>query len=554
MRSYVLPFLGFVIVTAAIVPPTGDYPVVDDFFHARVVWETLAAGSYQPHPFIGSTFVLQALWGLPFAALFGENFVALRISTLVLAVAGMGAVAWGARGFGAPRWAALLAGATLWANPIFMHLSYSFMTDVPFFALIALSTAAYAMGFKADSARLIAVGTALGFAAFFVRQHGLGVVLAAWAAAIVSWVLYRDRLSTPAVLSLVLSSVTGCLIVYLYLLVYPMSETQGTWLTRGGEWTTGQRLKWSSWYVVIALLYMGLFALPLAAARIVQVVRGDERWSWTSWLGVAALAATLFAGSILLTRGMTRMPYAADYLYDMGVGNITFTGTSQEHENFSVVSVGKYWWIPTMAALGAGALLLRQALHFVWPFGRIAKEERPARRQGLFLLACLSAYIVGMLPFLPDAFNDRYMLPALAPALMFMARPLSRARGWWAKASGIAVLIALFFISLIMHQDYTALTKARWQAYDWLIEEQNADPLTIDGGYEYNGVYTMDEYVRRHDSKTFWDMGVTGYWLLHPEYAVDLVDRHGYEEIRRVPYFSWLGLETRAVRVFRKIG
>src|SRR5215467_14824760 len=72
-----------------------------------------------------------ALFCLPF----GFSFTALRVSTWVLAVAGAIGLYELLRDLGIDRGASLLGTATLGANPLYMILGLSFMTDVPFAAV-----------------------------------------------------------------------------------------------------------------------------------------------------------------------------------------------------------------------------------------------------------------------------------------------------------------------------------------------------------------------------------------------------------------------------------
>src|SRR5438445_5036192 len=63
-----------------------------------------------------------------------------------------------AREVGVPPWGALLGTGLLAVNPIFFHLSYSFMTDVPFMSLLLLASYCYIRGLRPEGRRQKAEG------------------------------------------------------------------------------------------------------------------------------------------------------------------------------------------------------------------------------------------------------------------------------------------------------------------------------------------------------------------------------------------------------------
>ena len=78
----------------------------------------------------------QAWWGKLFCAGGGFSFTALRWSTLVLWLFAALATTLSALRLRARPFTAALAGALIIANPIAMNLGYTFMTDVPFMAVV----------------------------------------------------------------------------------------------------------------------------------------------------------------------------------------------------------------------------------------------------------------------------------------------------------------------------------------------------------------------------------------------------------------------------------
>src|SRR6266487_3027811 len=116
------------------VPPAGDFPIADDWLYARMVKSLVELGQLQISPWSSATFVLQAYWGALFAQLFGFSHSVLRASTLLLGALGVLAFYLLLRDL-LDRRRALLGALLLLANPLYVHLSYTFLTDIPFLTL-----------------------------------------------------------------------------------------------------------------------------------------------------------------------------------------------------------------------------------------------------------------------------------------------------------------------------------------------------------------------------------------------------------------------------------
>ena len=134
-KSLFFPLAALMLITVALVPPRGDFPLNDDWIYAKTVEGILETGTYEANPYGDPTLIAQAYWGALFCDLFGYSYPVLRVSTLVLCLLGAWAAAHCARACGLPYGAALLSGGIFIANPFVLNLSYTFMTDVPFLAL-----------------------------------------------------------------------------------------------------------------------------------------------------------------------------------------------------------------------------------------------------------------------------------------------------------------------------------------------------------------------------------------------------------------------------------
>jgi hypothetical protein len=165
--------LGGAALVLLLVSPAHEYPIIDDWNHAVSVQTMLATGRYVAPPTMQANLVGLTVWGALWAKLFGFSFSTLTASVLALALAGLLAFYGLARAVGVAPGGALFGTALLGLNPIFFHLSYSFMTDIPFLALALLACYCYVRGIQRAGLGWLVVGGLLAGWAFLIRQFGV---------------------------------------------------------------------------------------------------------------------------------------------------------------------------------------------------------------------------------------------------------------------------------------------------------------------------------------------------------------------------------------------
>ncbi len=172
------------IVSILLVNPLYDYPVGDDWTYALSVQYFLETGRLRLPDESAASLIFQTLWGALFCWPFGFSFSALHLSTLALSLAGLWAFyrlcalrLEDARAEVASSWFPLLATLALWFHPIFFALSFTFFTDVPFFALFLLALYFFAKSRAArreqERARALVLGTVFSGFAVLVRQYAI---------------------------------------------------------------------------------------------------------------------------------------------------------------------------------------------------------------------------------------------------------------------------------------------------------------------------------------------------------------------------------------------
>jgi 4-amino-4-deoxy-L-arabinose transferase-like glycosyltransferase len=186
-RDVVIDIALLLVVWAAIVAlvdPRGDFPLNDDWAYAGSVQMLRDEGVFRLPGWAGMTLITQTVWGVLVTAIAGFSYTALRASTLVLGGAALVATYLLARQMRAARAVAVLAALVLAANPLFIVLAHTFMTDVPMLALTLYALLAFGRALQSGSRLAWGAGTLITIAAVLCRQPGLFLAMGFVATAI----------------------------------------------------------------------------------------------------------------------------------------------------------------------------------------------------------------------------------------------------------------------------------------------------------------------------------------------------------------------------------
>jgi hypothetical protein len=153
-------------------------PLIDDWTYAWSVGHFLQTGALRMLEWSAHYPLAQILWGALYSQLFGFSFAVLRLSTLVIAWAGLLAFYLTLRELEIRPLPASLGAVMLLCNPVLFMLSHSFMTDVPFVSVMNGSLLCYVRWTKRGHTHDLALGSALAVVAFLIRQLGAALALA----------------------------------------------------------------------------------------------------------------------------------------------------------------------------------------------------------------------------------------------------------------------------------------------------------------------------------------------------------------------------------------
>lgn len=422
-----------------------------------------------------------------------------------------------------PPRAALLGTAILGLNPLYLFLSYSFMTDVPFVALLLLASLLLVRGIQGHGEVWLWLGSIATALAYLTRQYGIIFAIAAlaslWWSHRLSWRRAARIAAIPLVVFLAYSLWESTQPVRLEL--YLEAQMRAAVPTLSSQWFAGrtERLTW-------VFSATGLFLLP--ALRLPR----------RPLVALPAIIVMLFFQMSNLATYGTLFPENGSVIDHTGFGMFEYHKTP--------VLAEQVWTLAGIAGGVVFAFVLTDIGVQAWQWLRSRPwQHRSGSNLSLLIYTTGIAMAGGIFSLTPFIF-DRYILSIL-PVLIIATlrrtqssvlatnkeRPAIFALRW----TGMAALAILALLGL---QDYKWHAEARWAAAESLLAS-GVPVRQIDAGFEWQGWNLYQEgarYIRQ--SGDYSHAAFPPAVLLDPVYLVSDTPVEGYTLISTHPYMSWL--------------
>ena len=460
-----------------------NVPLVDDWTYAWTVEHLLRTGRFRVLDWSSTYPVSPAIWAAAWSEAFGFSFASLRLSTLLLAIpccAGLYAML---RQLDASPRLAWIGALTLATNPLFVFLSSSFMTDVPFMTFTTLALLSYVRAAKSGESRFVWFGGGWALAAFLARQVGLVTPVAAlplvvwpvtdrsqrerirmavalgvsWAVIVVVWVVLRRNIGTTSVMTqwmwnlMARPSNYASLNTYLMVLIgFYMLPAMLARASATGFWRRPR--------MAAAVLAASAVLLLLVFRTIPQPLKPDQTWSLRE---VGASRALIDGG--LASRAVTTFAWP--------VRAVTLLSTTL----LLAALLGRRGPVAACAAL---ARITAARVRRLPEDGGAVAGWTVARTP---LLTYIAAYLV--LTNLLWMYHDRYYLVLVPPLLALTLASCRLDR--YPRAATIA-LVCFAAVALIGTNDALRFNEAVGETSRALIDA-GVPPSQIDAGYAWNG-------------------------------------------------------------------
>lgn len=501
----------------------------------------------------------QLYWSLPFLHFFGLSFSAARFSGLLIACACVYLTHRILVRSGVSVFNATVGTLTFALSPLFLPISFSFMSDVAgLFALLlcldlclrslqsSTPRAASAWLFLALAANLV-LGTA--------RQVSwLGALLIVPAA---YWLLHHRR---PALWKALTVWIFG--LVCLYACVKWFQHQP---FTQSDNPLDDVHNRQSSSEIIVNFLHFGLslplFLLPVLIGFITPAWLQTNRSKRIAGFGALVLAASTGAAVFLNQRRSLAdwfAPFTKNYVTAQGFISIPDIGVRPTQLSYGV-RAGITWLVVAACIAIATCILAREPSDHL-PVPGAGVESLTSRNLWLLIAPFTLVYCCLLAPRgLVGSIFDRYLLPLLVVALIAALLLYQRYVADRLPAISLIFLLITAAYSVAAMHDVYAIERARLTAANEL--QQAGVPRTaFYGGFEYDGWTQIDSwgYVQSlhlnlppalahdpSDANTNKGCGYIFYKLfaaIKPAYAIsfDPLSCQGPSHFAPVPYRTWL--------------
>jgi hypothetical protein len=539
----------------------GDFALNDDWAYAYTARHFLESGHIRILDWAAPSLVTHALWGAALLRILGDSYVSLRIGTLVWALfAILLTYAVARRATLAPR-PALIVALSLAVSPWFVNLAFTYMTDVPWLtmmlgALVVFSLAIDPASVGLRRAGLLLLSGAIVGAASLTRQFAI-ITAPGFAAALALDHRRRDGDAwlRPTARNTLLFGLPITLLFGSFYLWY--TRIHGS--TLAGRNTFHAILDLGPGRILTHVFcvahYAGLWVFPLAW---VVLLRRELRLvvSRRQALGALLLAGGFAIIMFVLDLGdpaMARpacvihglMPYLSNLFFLTGLGPPTIADVYDGRA--PLPHAGR--WLGILLTLGS---TLGTVVGTGFATTTVRRLRRSVRRKDLadatrsetqretmhvLLFAVGACYLLWHLCTGQFLF-DRYLLPLLPLVVLFAleAAPPQVAGSPWI----LVFLLASGVFSVAGTHEYLSWNDARDRAVHGLLN-QGISHTEIDGGFEVNGPWNFEDFVRRTGKLHGEGDGL--FWVAHALYRVSFWPsrRPDCTTLSRYPYWTWPG-------------
>lgn len=517
----------FFLFAELIINPIGNFALNDEWLYAKMVFDFNQYHSLDTSKWGYTSMLTHLLYGHLVVSVFGCSYVILHLSTLPLALAGIICYYYLLRDFVVKNSiSAFLLSLLVLANPLYLSLSNSFMTDIPFISTLIIALYFY-LKYKTSNTHLF-LGISMLFCVWsiLIRQLGFAFVLGIF----VSEILI-DKRKIWSGLILMLTALLS-LWAFEYWLSFKHQSNGYSYLYFGNgsrlnsEVITSTIINFSKRWVHY-ISFTGFVLAPLLITKLFFLVKRNELFKHKL---VLALTIVLY---IPVLWSMQKFPIG-NYFYNTGVGAETLYDTyilqlNTQHSYsviFSIIKVASY--------IGSFVLLFILVSYAFEVF----KNGTQIKNNNYSLLAISFAlfFYYSFLALASPIF-DRYILVFSIFIVPFVIHNTSISlNGWYLF---LISLLAIF--SVLATKDYFEGHRTRWKAINFLRNECHISDEQINGGLEHESTV----FYKRIDWFNKWRN------IPKNDYVISYGPINGYSKFVSYPYQRYIPYKIDTIFVLK---
>jgi hypothetical protein len=513
---------------AVLVNPIGNFPLNDDWSYGYSVRKLVEQGIMTFSFWVSMPLIALIYWGALFCIPFGFSFTALRISSLVAGLIGVLAVYFIFDKINSDKRISFLAALIMAVNPLYFSLANTFMTDVPFFAASAVSLLFFYNGIQKKSMPSILMGTVFGCFATLIRQFGFVIPFAFSAGYLVKYRFTKKNLIVALFPFFVSAAVfVGYEKYILPLIGIPESYYDKTeWLIKTLHEPFYRIFAHIYINITTAFIYCGFFLFPFLLCFRPQPL--DATVKQKKLLSLSTIFFAILLIGPFLKRGHL-MPLSNNVFYDFGLGPALLSDMSILKLSNVPRAPLAVWIVISLLGIWGGAILFRNIFIF---FLQLIKTHSLAGYWPEITAA--TASIVYFSPFSIACFFDRYLIFIFPLLLIIFAgrRVMPPMKNTFIKFLLILTPYAVF--SVCATHDYLSWQRARWQATNYLTNQEKIPPDDIDGGFEFSFASGPNN------------------WSTGKKYFIAFGPVAGYTTKKEFPYQRWIPIRKENILILQK--
>lgn len=551
--------LLYTVFNLVFVGPSGNFPLNDSNFYAHPVQNLLETGILRLDASLATAYLHVALGALV-CKIFGFSFEVLRLETYTVAILSILAMFLVLRELRVKRSTAGLIALVLAVNPIFVNLSFTFMTDILFICLTLFYTLFSLKAIKFDSQKSLLAANFFLVASFFVRQINIiylvpNLVISAY------FFFSSKRRKLASILSTLFLPVAGYLSVN-QLTSFVMTNQNFLKLRTNQliETVTGYFLNPQIGIPLItkeileSFFYLGLFTAPILVCCFARL---PKNWKAQKYelLASASLAAasTIYMLSLIFRDPPYVMPYNPNLFKINELGPNGLIGVSTFESNVYLeaaitLALAPLSWLLCYALFLISTKLISNAIGKLSRPQKLATQKTKSITLNFFIWSMFTTTLLWTALFMQVKPFDRYYLSLLPSLLMVLAIGFKYLRHQKRFLLASILVLSLGYYSSTSQQHYMSWNRARWIALDKAIES-GIELNKIDTGAEgrnypnwkissvinlEKGTHILPENTKGRPPQNQWRWWpVTG-----DDYIITHVPTKYYKTLFKIPYWS----------------
>ncbi|NVK66880.1 MAG: glycosyltransferase family 39 protein [Flavobacteriales bacterium] len=526
-----------------VINPMGEFPINDDWAYAHNTQALSEEGVYSFSFWPAMTLIAQTFWGALFSKMFGFSLFNLRMATMAMAIIGsLFFFALLKRETKNEKLSFLLTVALL-ANPFFISLSFTYMTEIYYLTFAGISfyfISRILRGEKWSDWVFLLIFVLL---TVLVRQTGL-IFTIAFALAYV--------LAKPIKIKRVLLSIVPFIVAFLGLEIYKhlrmeVDPNLGSLSEVGDLFRAISDISWGYILERVGLIffYLGLMLTPVS---LLLFSRLREPLNTKKILYVAFVLVPIL---ICMFTTWPLFPWG-NLLGNFELGPRLLKDTGLFGTNMATPLPELIWQVIRLISVVSVSVFVyslysivesKQAEGTLWSRCITAVRLHPFAFMLGAIIAAQCVYIV-----INPIFFDRYVLPMMFTGLLLVGVLFNHAKKLNWRIS-IALTSVFLIVSSLMTRDLMSWYGARLTATNYLQFEMGISPSQLDGGFEFNAYHKVAGFnptpVKTTD-KSWW-------FVKEDKFLLTNGDFEGYRKVKGFPTNQWISTSADSVYIMEKI-